>query len=245
MSYNMIHKPSILGILGAVIGLEGYQRKGEFPEYYQLLKDIPIGIEPLSHERGNYQKTTVKYTNTAGYANADGNLLIEETMLIRPAYRCYLLLELAIEDHAKLYEYLKEGKAEYVPYLGKNEYQADWMDENGEVSFKEYSFEKVTSIDHSFKVSSIFTVNSLKENKESDDEDDNPANFYDVALTFKNATQSPFAYFERLPIGFDTQLVQYQMVKYVYSTFLLKAHSNVPNLYLITSNGEQKYVQLL
>lgn len=245
MSYNMIHKPSILGILGAVIGLNGYQRKGEFPEYYQLLKDIRIGIEPLSHERGNYQKTTVKYTNTAGYANADGNLLIEETMLIRPAYRCYLLLELAIYNHTKLYEYLKEGKAEYVPYLGKNEYQAGWMDENGEVSFREYAFEKVTSIDQSFKVSSIFTVNSLKENKESDDEEDNPANFYDVALTLKNAIESPFAYFERLPVGFDTQLVQYQMVKHVYSTFLLKAHSSVSNLYLITSNGEQKYVQLL
>ncbi|MDD3772535.1 MAG: CRISPR-associated protein Cas5, partial [Weeksellaceae bacterium] len=28
LSYNIIHKPAILGILGAIIGLEGYTEKG-------------------------------------------------------------------------------------------------------------------------------------------------------------------------------------------------------------------------
>lgn len=90
LTYNMLHKPALLGILGAIIGLRGYRKKGEWPEYYQRLAALPVGIEPLEgrHEKGNFQKTIVKYTNTVGYANQDGNLLVEESMLIRPAYRC-------------------------------------------------------------------------------------------------------------------------------------------------------------
>ena len=84
LTYNMLHKPALLGILGAIIGLRGYRKKGEWPEYYQRLAALPVGIEPLEgrHEKGNFQKTIVKYTNTVGYANQDGNLLVEESMLI-------------------------------------------------------------------------------------------------------------------------------------------------------------------
>ena len=117
LTYNMLHKPALLGILGAIIGLRGYRKKGEWPEYYQRLAALPVGIEPLEgrHEKGNFQKTIVKYTNTVGYANQDGNLLVEESMLIRPAYRCYLLLSEEHPDHRKLYEYIREGWAEYIP----------------------------------------------------------------------------------------------------------------------------------
>ena len=132
LTYNMLHKPALLGILGAIIGLRGYRKKGEWPEYYQRLAALPVGIEPLEgrHEKGNFQKTIVKYTNTVGYANQDGNLLVEESMLIRPAYRCYLLLSEEHPDHRKLYEYIREGWAEYIPYLGKNEYPAYTYTEN-------------------------------------------------------------------------------------------------------------------
>ena len=111
LTYNMLHKPALLGILGAIIGLRGYRKKGEWPEYYQRLAALPVGIEPLEgrHEKGNFQKTIVKYTNTVGYANQDGNLLVEESMLIRPAYRCSLLLSEEHPDHRKLYEYIREG----------------------------------------------------------------------------------------------------------------------------------------
>ena len=37
LTYNMLHKPALLGILGAIIGLRGYRKKGEWPEYYQRL----------------------------------------------------------------------------------------------------------------------------------------------------------------------------------------------------------------
>ena len=40
LTYNMLHKPALLGILGAIIGLRGYQKKGEWPEYYQRLAPL-------------------------------------------------------------------------------------------------------------------------------------------------------------------------------------------------------------
>ncbi len=95
LTFNCLHKPALLGILGAIVGLKGYSRKGEFPEYYHVFKDLPVGIEPLEgfHEKGNFNKTIIKYTNTVGYANADGNLIVTEQTLIRPGYRCYVLVD--------------------------------------------------------------------------------------------------------------------------------------------------------
>ena len=61
LTYNMLHKPAILGILGAIIGLEGYKQNGVLPEYYLKLKDIPIGIKPMGDEKGNFQKTLISY----------------------------------------------------------------------------------------------------------------------------------------------------------------------------------------
>ena len=93
LSYNIIHRPVVLGILGAIIGLEGYKGKGELPQYYKVLKDVRVGIEPLNHEMGNYSKTNIKYSNTVGYANKGANYLTEELTLVNPEYRIYLLLD--------------------------------------------------------------------------------------------------------------------------------------------------------
>jgi CRISPR-associated protein Cas5h len=87
LSYNMLHKPALLGILGAVVGLDGYKEKGKIPRYYEVLKDLRIGIEPLGHEKGNFGKTVIKYSNTLGYANSRSTYLTEEATLIKPSYR--------------------------------------------------------------------------------------------------------------------------------------------------------------
>src|SRR5690554_3835995 len=96
MSYNMLHKPGLLGILGAILGLEGYQKRGVLPEYYKQLHSLKVGIAPLRDERGNFSKTTIVYTNTVGYANKDGNFIAYENILIRPSYRIFVALS---EDH--------------------------------------------------------------------------------------------------------------------------------------------------
>jgi CRISPR-associated protein Cas5h len=94
LTYNMLHKPCVLGILGAIAGLEGFTKNNEFPEYYQKLKHIPIGIKPIGDhcDNGNFAKNVTAYTNTIGFANTDGNLIVSEQTLINPAYRVFLLL---------------------------------------------------------------------------------------------------------------------------------------------------------
>ena len=92
LSYNIIHRPAVLGVLGAILGLDGYKEKGKLPQYYEVLKDVRIGVEPLNHDKGNYTKTNIKYSNTVGYANKGTNFLTEELTLVKPEYRIYLLL---------------------------------------------------------------------------------------------------------------------------------------------------------
>jgi CRISPR-associated protein Cas5h len=226
----MPHKPALLGIFGAIIGLDGYKEKGKMPAYFDALKEVKIGIEPLEHEKGNYQKTVIKYSNTVGYANNGSTYLTEEATLIKPAYRVYLLLELDDPNHSRLHEYLKEGKAEYLPYFGKNEFAAWWEKE----SFVDYDFQEIEKPIEDFKIKTLFLKQDLiKENKAT------PIfNFMSFA-----EEETPFIYFERLPKGFDTNLFQYEIGDYALTTFKLRQSIGIDNLYLL--NQKQYYVQLL
>lgn len=233
LTFNMLHKPALLGILGAILGLKGYQQKGVFPEYYTVLKDLPIGIEPLEgwHEQGNFSKTVIKYTNTVGYANADGNLLVTEQTLRSPAYRCYLLLDLneAIQD--ALFQAIKKGEAVFLPYFGKNECAAWW----DSAAVREYEF-NTTAPQQSFSISSIF----LKGPRSVREDRDDALKPFDLL----EATIEPnrFIYLERVPLGFDAQLFQYQLGHFAYTNFKLKASAALDQLYHLPKEG--KYVQL-
>lgn len=185
MSYNMLHKPGLLGIFGAILGLEGYQKRGELPEYYQKLKDLKVGIAPLDHQNGNFPKTTIVYTNTVGYANKDGNFVAYENTLIKPSYRVYV----AMEADDPLIGYLKRGYAEYIPYLGKNEFPV-WWENIREYELKPFGFDK------DFVVKTLFTKKKPIKNEEGNSDEEGSVLDY-----FKNLTNS-FFYFERLPIGF-------------------------------------------
>ena len=231
LSYNILHKPALLGILGAVIGLQGYQQKGKLPDYYQVLKDLPIGIAPLEHQKGNFTKTPVKYTNTVGYANLDGTLLIEETMLIKPSYRCYLLLNMKNGYHKKIYKYLKEGEAAFIPYLGKNEYPA-WFGD----TIQEYQFKPFTTSKEFFIHSIFLKQGGLRQQKAAND----------YSFNFKSMTASDsFCYFERLPTGFDEVLMQYTLHEFVYTNWRLQARSHLSNLIQARGIGtEQLIIQL-
>ncbi|MFT5747850.1 MAG: CRISPR-associated protein Cas5h, partial [Saprospiraceae bacterium] len=123
LTFNMIHKPFVLGLLGAILGERGFQKNGVFPDYYLKLKDIPIGIMPLDDEKGNFQKTVIKYNNGVGYASHEtgGNLIITEQTLVKPSYRIYLLT-----DNQELIQRIQNNEAEFLPYLGKNDFSLWW-----------------------------------------------------------------------------------------------------------------------
>lgn len=230
LSYNIIHRPAILGILGAIVGLEGYKEKKTMPQYYEVLKDIGIGIEPLNHDKGNYAKTNIKYSNTVGYANKGTNFLTEELTLINPEYRIFLLLDEKKKFHQKLGNYIQRGNAEYIPYLGKNEFSAWW----NAASYKEYHFSKKEIRNESVKIQTIFQkTNTLKDNIEVRHPD---------LFNFDN-TESPFIYFERLPKDFDLSLIQYDLKEFAFSNYQIKNAQTLENLFFVEELNA--YVQLL
>lgn len=224
LSYNMLHKPALLGILGAIIGLEGYKEKGKLPQYFEKLKDLQIGILPLNHENGNYQKTVLRYTNGVGYANKDGNLLVDEAMLIAPSYRCFLLLNVDDEVEKKLHDYIVNTKAEFIPYLGKNEFQA-WIENPTENDFREFDNEG-----KSFSINSLFLKSGIIK-----DQVVAPEINFDFSIT-----GGSFSYFERLPVGFDEELMQYEMGEFAFTDWKMKATSIIPNVYSVIGKEDLK-----
>ena len=228
LSYNIIHRPAVLGVLGAIIGLDGYKEKGKLPQYYDLLKDVRIGVEPLNHDKGNYSKTNIKYSNTVGYANKGTNFLTELT-LVKPQYRIYLLLDEDNGYQKHLIDNIRDGCAEFIPYLGKNEFTAWWSTN----SYKEYHFSDEKRPIGSIKIKTIFQKDMvLKNNVE--------APFPDL-LNFGNA-ESPFIYFERLPKDFDLSLMQYDLGEFAFSNYQIKNAQTLENLFFVEELDA--YVQL-
>jgi CRISPR-associated protein Cas5h len=138
-TYNNIHKPSLLGILGAIIGLGGHNqlfdknrglKKGSlsyddgFPEFYKKLKELKIAITPLA-PNGYFSKKIQTFNNSVGYASFEqgGNLVVREQWLENPSWQI-LILDDESEVFQKINEYLLGGKSVFIPYLGKNDHPA-------------------------------------------------------------------------------------------------------------------------
>lgn len=220
LTYNMLHKPCLLGVLGAIAGLKGFTKNNELPEYYEKFKDIPVGIKPIGKgcERGNFMKNVTTYTNTIGFANADGNLIVSEQTLIKPAYRIFLLLDLEKKDEQVLYDRICQQEAKYIPYLGKNDYSAWWNKDD----VKEYNFQSFEGGEE-FKIETIF----LKEDSLSNQIVEHRSRFRNT-LSFLNGS---FMYFEKLPISYNSELYQYDYADFAYTDWSVSKDSLLLNLY--------------
>lgn len=139
-TYNNIHKPALLGILGAIIGFGGYtklydENKGlkegqlgfndGFPEYYERLKDLEISIVPLT-PNGYFSKKLQVFNNSVGYASKEegGNLIVREQWIENPRWQI-IIKDDASNEYNKIKEYLFDKKCVYIPYLGKNDHPAN------------------------------------------------------------------------------------------------------------------------
>lgn len=239
-TFNMLHKPALLGILGAIIGEKGFYdeeklsksqgkgrnatsayERGEKPDYYAKLEHLKIGIQPLRSDKGIFGKDTVQYNNGTGFASEEqgGNLMIKEQFLINPAYRCFVYLEKMDDTENRLYEYLKKGWAEYLPYLGKNDFSLWWKD------FREYDVQSYQAEDKVFEVKTLFIKESpVKEGKEK-------VRRFDISSS--SLSEDKFMYFEHLPVDYDTVLWQYRYDAFAYTNFNLKPMYEVSDLYLV------------
>jgi CRISPR-associated protein Cas5h len=170
-TYNNIHKPALLGLLGAILGLGGHiQLHNEnrrikeenksikkqadkkplnigYPEFYEKLHHLKISITPLV-PHGYFSKKIQVFNNSVGYASKEmgGNLIVREQWLENPVWQI-MILDDGSEVFSELKEYLIKGKSVFVPYLGKNDHPVN-IDEVQELELN-------SSIDN-IKVSSLF-----------------------------------------------------------------------------------------
>ena len=237
LTFNMLHKPAVLGILGAIAGLHGFKEnttnKGleRLPDYYKMLHKIPIGIEPIGNycKNGTFMKTVIQYINSTGLASkeAGGNLIVSEQTLIHPAYRIFLLLDLEQKEQKVLYNRIWKQEATFIPYLGKNDYSAWWykkdvIDENDKVLFqgvKEYDIFQ-DDFNYDYKVETVFikqkpVVESVAEEDVEDDFSDN----------FQISDFGTYVYFEKLPTKYNEELYQYDYADFSMTDSKLKAGS--------------------
>ena len=207
VSYNMIHKPYLLGILGAIMGYNGHnqnQDRSKMPEYYEKLKDIKVAIAPSSENGGIFKKEFIIFNNTTNGSITN----ITEQTLVNPAYRIYL--ELDDKKDKELIAKLEKNESIFPPYMGKNEFTLWW--DNFKIHDK---FEKIESKEK-FEIKTIIKK---------------PENFVLKNSGYKERTTNYFYLFERLPIGFDEQLKQYNYHEFLYTNAVFKTNSSLENLY--------------
>jgi CRISPR-associated protein Cas5h len=178
-TYNNIHKPALLGILGAIIGLDGYTKlydenrglkegklgyNNGYPDYYEKLKDLKVSIVPLV-KNGYFSKKIQTFNNSVGYASFEqgGNLIVREQWLENPKWQI-IILENETEEYKKIKEYLLNKKAVYIPYLGKNDHFAN-------IDFvKEIGVSENLYLDEGLYIDSLFIKNGKIDGYEKEGE---------------------------------------------------------------------------
>lgn len=129
LSYSHIHKCAILGMLGAIIGIEkednvtknGKDVEYGLPSYYKELSSIKVSIVP--HKPQFTMKDNI-LTETTGLFNDGSNLLETYVEIVNPKWDIYILEDNS-DYYRKIRDYILNNKTYYIPYLGKNHFLAE------------------------------------------------------------------------------------------------------------------------
>ncbi|MCY6958357.1 type I-B CRISPR-associated protein Cas5b [Clostridium brassicae] len=210
-TYGNIHKIALLGILGAVSGYGGYNeqefnrkgngKKGAYPEFYEKLKDIKIGIVP-QNDKGYIPKKVQVFNNSVGYASKEqgGNLIVKEQWLEEPKWDIYILIQGEVEK--ELSDRLMNLSFEYIPYLGKNDHLANITDIE--------IIEDVEKADNVNKMDSLFIKDYFEFVEFKDD-------------IFGSGEYVPiYKYQEMLPISLEETTNKYNLETFIYTNSQLK-----------------------
>jgi CRISPR-associated protein Cas5, subtype I-B/HMARI len=207
-TYGQIHKMTILGIFGAILGYDGYGQKKwkskgkkeqfmeEVPEFYEKLNHLRISIVPRN-EKGYIPKKVQIFNNSVGYASKEsgGNLIVKEQWLENPAWDIYVLV---IDNETEiLAKKLLDKECVYMPYLGKNDHPADIS----EVELLELQ----ETTDKIVNFSCLF-----------------PKATGEISDKLEPSAGNEFRYEEKLPIGIDVLTNFYVYETFVYTNYALE-----------------------
>lgn len=199
-TYSNIHKVALLGVIGAILGLRGYNEQQEqtYPEFYEKLQDLKVAIVPRNAEdnKRNYcmfGKKVQVFNNSVGYASkeAGGNLIVKEQWLEKPVWDIYIL-----ENHTffgKLRDRMLKKQYIYIPYLGKNDHPAT-IEGVEEVELQETK--------EAYRIDSLFLKHNLIEVEEELD-------------MFGEGSGIYFKYEEKLPIALEETQNQYHLESFM------------------------------
>lgn len=127
-TYGNLHKPALLGMLGAIMGYSGYNKQKEvgsdYPDYYEKLQNLQVSVVPASKD-GYFSRKVQVFNNSVGYASAEegGNLIVKEQWLENPAWTVYLKLD--SPEAEQIAQQLLQHRCVHIPYLGKNDHPAN------------------------------------------------------------------------------------------------------------------------
>lgn len=227
-TYNNVHKIMLLGILGAIIGENGYNYnqlkaeldrksiKDKLPDFYNNLKDLKIAVVPNA-KVGAFTKKIQQFNNSVGYASKEegNNLIVTEQYLENPSWDIYVLSN-GTEKYLKIKDYLLNKKCEYIPYIGKNEHFADICD----VEVLEASI----CDNISGKICSIFTNNEYEIKND----------LFESMLYSDNEIK--FEYKEVLPTKLDSKIGYTEFKEFVYTNKKIEI-KNANDIYLVNDKN--------
>lgn len=208
-TYGNIHKIALLGIIGSVLGLGGYNaqsldfKNNVYPEFYEKLRNSKVSIVPLN-EHGYITKKVQTFNNSVGYASKEsgGNLIVKEQWLQEPEWLIYVKIDNITE---KFSDMIKNNKAVFIPYLGKNDHFADIT------GVRELEVEEINNVD---KIDSIFETKYFEIDKYQDEKGD-----------------TAWKYTEYLPIALDRDLNQYEFSDFTQTNMYIESGSGGVHLY--------------
>lgn len=142
LTYNQIPRTQLLGILGAIVGYNGYGQTSEeeLPEFYNKLKDLRIAVVP---KKNVFDSKIQTFNNGTGLASNEkgGTLIVRQIWLSEPSWDIYIVLDNS--ESLKIKECLLNNKAEFIPYLGSNDHFANISN----VSIENFSKAEVNTLD--------------------------------------------------------------------------------------------------
>lgn len=217
-TYSHIHKPALLGMLGAICGFGGYnQQKAhndkclaekrqseilDYPEFYEKLKDIKVSIIPKAPTFVTKKQT---FNNSVGYASKEegGNLVVVEQWLENPSWEIFILLD-GSEVTANLKQRFLNREFVYIPYLGKNDHFANITD---------IEVIEMESVQNCKKIDSMIFAKNIDKAEKNIQSPKDRFNNIPAIIDFK--------YTERLPIELDKEDNLYVLEKFVYTNMVL------------------------
>lgn len=128
VSNLFISKTDVLGILGAVIGLDGYGQEMfrhtfDAPKqdtFYRALGGLGVAIIPKSTPTLFEDQLIHRQME---HVNKKGSLMVTMFGLLSPSYKVIVKRNTVDKEvFEKLVTYLQNGWSEFVPYCGKNQF---------------------------------------------------------------------------------------------------------------------------